>query len=214
MRTRVKVCGITNLEDALLVAEAGADALGFNFHPQSPRYLEPAEAAAIIRRLPPFLACVGVFVNLGCPEDVERMAREAGVRIVQLHGDESAGYAQVLSVTGKVIKAFRMSGADDFAEIREFPADAVLLDTADRRLYGGTGRTFDWALCRDLKLSRPIILAGGLNAGNVASAIRTVRPYAVDVCSGIECGPGKKDPRKLSEFMNEVRDADQRYFAG
>jgi phosphoribosylanthranilate isomerase len=209
LRTKVKVCGITNLEDALLASEAGVDALGFNFHPQSPRYLKPAAAAEIIRRLPPFQVCVGVFVNSGDPENVDRTARQAGVRIVQLHGDESAGYAQFLSANWSVIKAFRIGAMCDIAEIRAFPADAVLLDTADSRLYGGTGRTFDWEICRKLNLNRPMILAGGLNAGNVACAIRMIRPYAVDVCSGIENMPGKKDPLKLSEFIEEVKDANQ-----
>jgi phosphoribosylanthranilate isomerase len=207
LNTRVKVCGITNLEDALMACDAGADALGFNFHPQSPRYLAPAEAAKIAKHVPPFVACVGVFVNIEEPNEVDRMAKLAGVGVLQLHGNEMPSYSRILCEHWKVIKALHMSGTG--ALNFEYPAHAILLDTADSGVYGGTGRAFDWDLCRRLQTGRTLILAGGLNAGNVALAIRTVQPYAVDVCSGVESGPGEKDALKLAEFMREVRNADQ-----
>jgi phosphoribosylanthranilate isomerase len=207
LRTRVKVCGITCLEDALMACSSGADALGFNFHPGSPRYLAPSEAAEIVRGVPPFVACVGVFVNLPEPAEVDRIATLAGMGAVQLHGDESPSYSQALCKRWQVIKALHVNdtGKLDFA----YPAHAILLDTADSRMYGGTGRAFDWSLCRKIQTARPLILAGGLNTGNVALAIRTIRPYAVDVCSGVENGPGKKDVLKMTEFMREVNNANQ-----
>ncbi len=209
MSTKVKVCGITNLEDALTALELGADALGFNFHPQSPRYLTPAEAAKITSRIPPFACSVGLFVNVGDTSEVERMARSAGTRVLQLHGTESDEFVRKLRSGWTVIKAFPVGEGEDGKRIRECPAQGILLDTADRRLHGGTGKTFDWTLCRKLEISRPLILAGGLHSGNVASAIRSVRPYAVDVCSGVESAPGKKDRSKMAEFMREVRHVDE-----
>jgi phosphoribosylanthranilate isomerase len=205
--TKVKVCGITNLEDALMAVELGADALGFNFYLPSPRYLTPSEAGQIIRRLPPFTSAVGVFVNVDDAAEVDRMAKASRIRILQLHGEETADYTRALCDSWTVIKSFPVRSVDDGPQIRACPAQAVLLDTADPRLHGGTGRTFDWTICRKLEIRRPFVLAGGLNAGNVASAIRTARPYAVDVCSGIESAPGTKDRSRLLDFMREVRNA-------
>lgn len=206
MRTRVKVCGITCYEDAALALDLGADALGFNFYPRSPRFIAIDEARAIIRRLTPFAATVGVFVNAAAPAEVDRDARRAGVSVVQLHGDESAEYCRQLSAW-PLIKAVRVGAGGLPENLGDFPAQAILLDAKDDRLFGGTGKTFDWEHARSSTRELRIILAGGLNAGNVAEAIRSVRPYAVDVCSGVESRPEKKDAAKLSAFMNEVMDA-------
>jgi phosphoribosylanthranilate isomerase len=202
---KVKVCGITSYEDAMLALDLGADALGFNFFPQSPRYIDPRQAHSIIGRLPPFAAGVGLFVNVDSPEILAQTARVAGVQILQLHGDETPDYCRALS-EWILIKALRVGSAllpRTIAE--EYPVRALLLDARDEILYGGTGKSFDWSLAMGIGRTRPLILAGGLHAGNVSEAIRMVRPYGVDVCSGVEMGPGIKDPAKLAEFMKEVR---------
>ncbi len=202
---RVKVCGLTNYEDAACALDQGADALGFNFYPRSPRYIDPIEARAIVRRLPPFTAAVGVFVNAGRPAEVVEIAHLTGIRILQLHGDESADYCRQLC-DWTLIRAVRV-GADFVASsLAGYPAQAFLLDAKDDVHFGGTGRTFDWGLAEEVKRLGPVILAGGLHAGNVGLAIRCARPYGVDVCSGVESVPGRKDPAKLREFMREVRD--------
>jgi len=200
---RVKVCGITSYEDARLALDLGADALGFNFYPSSPRFIEPGAAHGLIRRLPPLATTVGVFVNAASPADVESAARAAGVQVLQLHGDETADYCRRLGAW-PLIKAVRV-GADWIEEdLAGFPAQAILLDARDEHGYGGTGMTFDWKLARRARFKLPVILAGGLNASNVAEAIRVVQPYGVDVCSGVESHPGKKDRARLTAFMNEV----------
>lgn len=205
--TKVKVCGITGFEDAVMALELGADALGFNFHPPSPRYIRPAEAAAIIRRLPPFAVTVGVFVNL--PADaVARAAEASGVGVLQLHGDETPGTCRALA-RWPLVKALRIGGEGVPGGLEGYPVGSFLLDARDGELYGGTGKTFDWTLARSVARIRPVILAGGLRADNVSEAIRVARPYAVDVCSGVESAPGVKDARALAQFMKEVRDARQ-----
>ncbi len=202
---RVKVCGLTSYEDAALALDQGVDALGFNFYLRSPRYIDPVEARAIVRRLPPFTAAVGVFVNAGRPAEVAEIARHAGIRILQLHGDESVDYCRQLC-DWTLIRAARV-GADFLAgSLAGYPVQAFLLDAKDDVLFGGTGRTFDWSLAEEVQKLGPVILAGGLHAGNVGQAIRSVHPYGVDVCSGVESLPGRKDPTKLREFMREVRD--------
>ncbi len=206
MRVKVKVCGITSQEDAALALELGADALGFNFFPQSPRHVDIARAREIISRLPPLAATVGVFVNVEDTGDLDHCARMAGIQVLQLHGDESADYCRRLDAW-PVIKAIRV-GADGIREdLRDYSVRAFLMDTRDDTLFGGTGKPFDWALLRTYIRGQPIVLAGGLTPANVAEAIRCVRPYAVDVCSGVEYAPGKKDRAKLIAFMNEVRHA-------
>src|SRR5689334_18040228 len=197
MMTRVKVCGITNLEDALAALEAGADMLGFNFYARSPRYVTPAVARKIIERLPADVSCVGVFVNEPAPADVERIAREAGLGAIQLHGDETPEYCQSLRGL-TTIKALRV-GTDYTPETAEaFRTDAVLLDAYVAGARGGTGHTFDWTLA-GLTRERvsKLFLAGGLNPDNVAAAVEAVRPYAVDVCSGVETSPGRKSPELM-----------------
>ncbi len=201
---RVKVCGITCYEDACLALELGADALGFNFHSPSPRFIEPRDVRDLIRRLPPLATTVGVFVNVPGPEEVDRAARAAGIQVLQLHGDESPDYCRRLEAW-PLIKAVRIGAGGVDADLAGFPAQAILLDARDEARYGGTGMTFDWELARRVRCGGlPVILAGGLNPANVAEAIRVVRPYGVDVCSGVESHPGKKDRGRLSAFMNEV----------
>jgi phosphoribosylanthranilate isomerase len=202
--TRVKVCGITNLEDALAAVEAGADMLGFNFYARSPRCVSPAEARKIIEGLPGGVSCVGVFVNEPEPADVERIAREAGLDAVQLHGDETPEYCQSLRGL-TTIKALRV-GADYHVEsAAPYGTDAVLLDAYVAGERGGTGHTFDWALAALTRERVPrLFLAGGLTPDNVAAALAAVRPYAVDVCSGVETAPGRKSPELMRRFVKAV----------
>jgi len=201
---KVKVCGITSYEDAAMALDQAVDALGFNFFPASPRYISPAEARSIIRRLPPFTAAVGVFVNVSSVESLMETSLLAGVQVLQLHGDETPEYCSKLA-SRTLIKALRI-GKDGIREnIEEYPVQAFLLDSKDDALFGGSGRSFDWKLASQIKRFRPIILAGGLRAENVGKAIRTLEPYGIDVCSGVEIRPGKKDAGKLREFMDEVR---------
>jgi phosphoribosylanthranilate isomerase len=201
---KVKICGITGYDDAVMALDAGADALGFNFFPPSPRYIDPAAARAVIRRLPPFTVTVGLFVNVPEPEKVKETAGVAGVEVLQLHGDESPEYCRSLS-DFPLIKVLRIGDRPLDQNLDRYPVQAFLLDVKDDLLFGGTGMSFDWNLAQGLDRSRPIILAGGLRSDNVQEAIRKVRPYAVDVCSGVEKEPGKKDKAKLAAFMNEVR---------
>ncbi|MGH7198942.1 MAG: phosphoribosylanthranilate isomerase [Candidatus Omnitrophota bacterium] len=199
---RVKVCGITNLRDAVTAVEAGADALGFVFAP-SPRRVTPARARKIIRAVGPWVASVGVFVNEKV-EKVRRVALFCGLSAVQLHGDESAPYAKKLSPL-KVIKAFRVSKPGDLRGIEAYDADAYLFDTKVEGLYGGTGKRFDWRILKRRKLTKPVILSGGLNPKNVRQAVRERRPYGVDVSSGVERSPGKKDARLVREFIRRAK---------
>jgi phosphoribosylanthranilate isomerase len=204
---KVKVCGITNYEDAVLALDEGVDALGFNFFPRSARYIRPEDARAIIRRMPPFATAVGLFVNVAEPQEVSAAARIAGVRVVQLHGDETPEYCRALA-EWTLIKAVRVGDSGIPSGLEEYPVQAFLLDAKDDVLFGGTGKSFDWNLLRDMQRMRPIILAGGLRPENVREAIRVVAAYAVDVCSGVESAPGKKDAARLRQFMNEVRHVD------
>lgn len=205
---KVKVCGITSYDDAAMVLDQGVDALGFNFFPSSPRCLRPEDARSIIRRLPPFATAVGLFVNVALPAQVAEIARAAGVQVVQLHGDETPAYCRALD-SWPLIKALRLGEDGIPGNLDEYAVQSFLLDARDDALFGGTGKSFDWRLAHDLRSLRPIILAGGLRPDNVREAIRVVRPYAVDVCSGIESAPGKKDPGKLIEFMREVRNVSE-----
>jgi phosphoribosylanthranilate isomerase len=204
MMTRVKVCGITKLEDALAALEAGADMLGFNFYARSPRYVAPAAAREIIERLPEGAACVGVFVNEATPSDVERIAREAGLDAVQLHGDETPAYCQSLRGL-TTIKALRVGGDYEVETAADFDTDAVLLDAYVPGERGGTGHTFDWSIAARTRERVPqLFLAGGLTPDNVAAAVAAVRPYAVDVCSGVETSPGRKSPELIRRFVKAV----------
>jgi len=205
---RVKVCGITTLDDALVAAAAGADALGFNFWPQSPRYLEPARAAEIIALLPPFVTPVGVFVDAP-PRVIERIAKAARVRAVQLHGDERPPDVDALAAKGhKVVKAFRVGRKFRAQDLKNYPrAAAFLLDSDVKGKRGGTGKSFDWRKARAANRHGRILLAGGLTAENVAEAIQQAQPYGVDVCTGVESKPGVKDHARLREFIRAAKAA-------
>ena len=206
---RVKICGITNWADAKCAIDAGADALGFNFYPPSPRCLTPAQAWGIIRRLPPFVEAVGVFVNWSS-EAVEVMARALGLSAVQLHGHESPTVVAELAGARPVIKAFRVRRGFRPAVLARYPqAAAFLLDGFSATRPGGTGKQFDWRIARRAGRYGRIVLAGGLRPENVVQAIREVRPYAIDVCSGIEAKLGRKDPARLRELMREVESANR-----
>lgn len=202
-RTRVKFCGITRLEDAQTAVDVGVDALGFVFFPSSPRHVSLDTAARIIALLPPFVTTVGLFVNASTAEIVETM-NAAPIDIVQFHGDEQPRDCE--QIRRPYFKAVRMSHDVDI-EIqaqRYASASALLLDSWDDGVVGGTGKVFDWERV-PIGVAKKLILAGGLDPDNVASAIRRVRPYAVDVSSGIELGKGVKDGEKMKRFMQEVR---------
>ncbi|MBU4234330.1 MAG: phosphoribosylanthranilate isomerase [Desulfobacterales bacterium] len=200
---RIKICGITNLEDALLAIELGADALGFIFYPKSPRKVAPETAREIIAQLPPFVASVGVFVDEAATV-VQELAARVGLDWVQLHGQESPDYCRNLG--RKVIKAFRIQDEDSLRLLADYQgaAQALLLDTYKKGQVGGTGEIFDWHLARKAKKYGHIILAGGLTPDNVAMAIATALPMAVDAASGTEATPGKKDPAKLRAFFQAI----------
>ena len=202
MTTKIKICGITNIEDALFAAEAGADALGFVFYEKSPRYVSSETVKKIVSMLPPFVTTVGLFVNAGV-ESIETTVRLSGINVIQLHGDETpeeCGFAP-----HPVIKAVRVKDAGSLAGVEKYPVSALLLDAWNDQQYGGTGESFNWQLARNLTGQLPIILAGGLTPDNVAEAIRVVAPYAVDVSSGVEASPGIKDVSRINAFVLAVR---------
>ncbi len=201
-RVRVKICGVRTVEEAHAALACGADALGFNFWPGSSRYIAPKKAREIICGLPPLVSSIGVFVN----EDRERIidiASRVGLSGVQLHGDESPEFCLSLGEI-KIIKALRVGDDFDCDLVKEYPVSAVLLDTKIKGSYGGTGERFDWSAALQAKRHAPIILAGGITIENVAEAIKQVAPMAIDVCSGVEAEPGRKDLDKLTRFMAEV----------
>jgi phosphoribosylanthranilate isomerase len=208
--TRVKICGITNTEDALAAVECGANALGFVFA-DSPRRISPAAAAEIIRALPPFIAAVAVVVDEAI-DALRKKLRTSGCHAVQLHGEESPGYLEALGDLA-VIKAFRVGTRDDLERLADYErADAFLLDSRVKGRTGGTGKAFDWRLAAVAReAGKPVILAGGLNSGNVQTALEAARPYAVDASSGVESEPGRKNHDLMREFVRAVRefDADQ-----
>jgi len=199
-RVRVKICGITRLEDALLAASLGADALGFNLWPGSKRHVDPDVARAITDRLPPLVTAVGVFVGQP-PTEVMALAAQAGVQVVQLHGDE--GWEDVNGYPIPALKAIRLAGPESLRDLHRYRVRGFLLD-APLPGYGGSGTTCDWALARQVAAQVPVLLAGGLTSENVAEAVRTVRPWAVDVASGVESAPGVKDPEKLRRFIESA----------
>ena len=206
MSTKVKICGITNLADAQAAVAAGADALGFNFYERSPRFISLSQANEISRQLAPFVMRVGLFVN--APEElVLRAIRECGLTMLQFHGDEAPEFCAQFGLMS--MKAFRMRGPETLKEIPKYQTDAWLLDAYSPAAFGGTGEKFNWDLAVEVqKLGKPVFLAGGLTAENVAEAIRKVRPFGVDVSSGVESAPGKKDHAKVKAFIDAVRQAD------
>jgi phosphoribosylanthranilate isomerase len=199
---KVKICGITTLEDALHAGRAGADALGFVFYEASPRFISPAQAASIITALPPFIQSVGLFVNSEV-EYVNATADFCRLDIVQLHGDEPPDYCEM--IRRRVIKAFRIRDINSLDPIKNYMVAGILLDAFSPKAYGGTGLSFNWEIARRAKDFGPVILAGGLTPDNIREAVETVAPYAVDVSSGVETAPGKKDPEKVSEFIRRAR---------
>jgi phosphoribosylanthranilate isomerase len=205
MQMLVKICGITRLEDARFAVECGASALGFVFWPDSPRSIDPDRARAIIESLPPFVTAVGVFVNQS-REDVNDVATRARLGVVQLHGDETVAF--VGGMTRPVIKALVLAEAEE--RMDHWPSETMLLlDVHDPVRRGGTGRTLDWTRASAVAARRRILLAGGLTPANVADAISCVRPFGIDVSSGVEVSPGVKDHQRLKALFDEVREADQ-----
>jgi len=203
---RIKICGVTTPEDARFALDCGADALGLNFVPGTPRCLEADAAQKLAAALPPFGVRVGVFVNED-PRRIEQIARKAGLDAVQLHGDEPPGDCRWLQERGlRVIRALRVRGPETLAEAGRFPGCAILLDAYAEGKPGGTGKIFDWSLARELAGRRTVILSGGLRPENVAQAIQEVRPYGVDVSSGVEGdAPGRKDPERVRRFIENAR---------
>ncbi len=202
MRTRCKICGLTRVDDALAAVEAGADAIGLVFHPESPRAVTPETAADIVAALPPFVTVVGLFVD-PTPERMEEILARVALDRLQFHGDESAAFCRRWQRPW--IKALRMApGLDPRAAMAVWPdAAGFLLDAYHPERAGGTGERFDWARVPS-DPPRPIILAGGLEPSNVGEAVARVRPWAVDVSSGVEAAPGEKDPARMTAFINEV----------
>jgi phosphoribosylanthranilate isomerase len=202
---RVKICGVTRVEDARLAAELGASAIGIVLWPDSPRYVERTKAKEIVAALPPFISAVGVFVNQ--QDEAEETARDLGLTAVQFHGDEPPGSYRAVPI--RVIKAVTVRDVSAREEAAAVPAGAtVLLDAHDRVKRGGTGRVVDWEIAAMIARDRPVILSGGLSAENVADAIATVQPYAIDVSSGVESAPGRKDPMKLRALFAALRAAE------
>lgn len=201
----VKICGITNQEDALAAVEYGANALGFIFHPESLRAVTPDTAKKIIFSLPPFVVTVGVFVNMGSSE-VCKIASNIGLNIIQLHGSESP---EEYVSCGKVIKAMRVNELTDLEPINDYKAaSAILLDTYSHNKVGGTGQTFNWEIAVEAKKLNRIILAGGLTPENVEEAVKMVQPYGIDVASGVEgTQAGRKDHKKLKSFIERAHNA-------
>ena len=204
--TLVKICGITNLEDALCAVDAGAGALGFNFYSPSPRYVDPENAREIIEKLPKRVLTVGVFVN----EERERLksiATEAGVAALQLHGDESSEYCAELR-DWYLIKAFCVGEDFDPSVVVDYPVKAVMIDARHKTLRGGTGLLSDWSVAKRIReLGKPLFLAGGLSPHNVREAITVVKPYAVDACSALEEQAGKKNHKSVEAFMRAAQEA-------
>jgi phosphoribosylanthranilate isomerase len=203
MSVIVKICGITNLPDAVAAVEAGADALGFMFYEASPRRVSIREAVGIIRELPPLIMKVGVFVD--APEDtVMRAIGDCGLSLLQFHGHETPEYCTQFGLMS--MKAFRIRNAESLAALPDYATDAWLLDAFARDKLGGTGEKFNWDLAIEAKkLGRPIFLAGGLTPENVAEAVKKVQPYGVDVSSGVEAEPGKKDHEKVRRFIKAAK---------
>jgi phosphoribosylanthranilate isomerase len=204
METRIKICGVTNLDDALAAVAAGADALGFNFYEKSPRHVSLKTAAEISKLLPQFVLRAGVFVN-PVEELVTRAIGGCGLGLLQFHGDEPPEFCVQFGLMS--MKAFRIRDAESLKELPKFSTEAYLLDAFSAEARGGTGEKFNWDLAVEAqKFGKPIFLAGGLTPENVADAVRKVKPFGVDVASGVESAPGKKDVAKVRAFIQAVRE--------
>ncbi len=199
---RVKICGITSVEDGLHAARCGADALGLVFYEKSSRFITPERARQIITALPPLVTAVGLFVNQA-PAEITDIARFCGLDVLQLHGDETPEQCQL--PPWRVIKALRVRDQEILDHIAAYQVSGMLLDAWQADAYGGTGHCFNWQLAVQAAQQRPIILAGGLTPANVAEAVKTVRPYAVDVSSGVESAPGCKDPDLVAAFIHNAK---------
>jgi phosphoribosylanthranilate isomerase len=198
---KVKICGITNYQDAAAATEMGADLLGFNFYPQSPRYVTPEKATGIVNKLPAFIDVAGVFVNSPL-EEVREIAGQCQLDWIQLHGDENPEFCRWLAYDSiKTMKAIRVKDASDLQHVDDYFTDAVLLDAYDPGKYGGTGLTFDWNIIGHI--GKRIFLAGGINPDNAAAAIE-LGVYGIDVCSGIEAEPGRKDHQKMKTLFDNI----------
>ena len=203
MSTRIKICGITNVEDGVAAVEAGADMIGLMFYERSPRHISFATAAEVSRALSPFIVKVGVFVN---PDEdtVMRAINDCGVTLLQFHGEETPGFCTQFGAMS--MKAFRIKDAASLEALPNYPTDAWLLDAYSPDAHGGTGAKFNWELAIEAKhLGRPIFLAGGLTPENVGDAVQAVQPFGVDVSSGVESAPGKKNHAKVRAFIQAVR---------
>jgi phosphoribosylanthranilate isomerase len=215
---QIKICGITNIEDGLAAASAGADALGFVFHPASPRYVMPGKASEIIAVLPPTVCTVGVFVNLAAAE-VLQIAELCGLDFIQLHGAETREYC-LRFPRERVIKALSFRSEEEFVAMADYPVRAFLVDAHDPVRFGGTGKICNWNLAHRAAARHPLILAGGLSEENIIAALEAVRPLAVDISSGVETAPGKKDHEKIRSVIASVQqfsrpgqtDSDKRIF--
>jgi len=203
---KVKICGITNAEDAQVAVLAGADALGFVFYSKSPRFVEPKVAKQIISGLPPFVLPIGVFVNEE-PKVVRNVMEECGLALAQLHGDETPAYCE--SLEHPVLRGIRLRDRGSFLAMAEYKGRAgvrgFVVDAFSESAYGGTGKTTEWDLAIEAARAAPILLAGGLTPENVQEAIQKVKPYGVDVSSGVEASPGKKDPAKVQAFIHAAK---------
>ena len=207
-----KICGITQIRDAYAVVESGADALGFIFYPKSPRYLAPERAKEIIQKIPGSIGKVGVFVNqeIGA---VKEIVSFCGLHLIQLHGDESPQYCGQFPMSS-LIKAVSHWAEEEIQKLENYTVKAILVDARDPGCPGGTGKNSDWALALRVKKNHPLILAGGLNKENIRRAIEAVRPNAVDINSGVETSPGKKDPHQIREIMDIIRATDKAEASG
>ncbi len=202
MVTKVKICGITNHRDAVASLDAGADLLGFNFYPKSPRYVTPDQATDMIRKLPGFVDVVGIFVNEPV-EQIRQISDHCQLNWVQLHGDESPQFCQSLStINVKTMKALRVKTTEDIAKAEDYFTDAILLDAFNSDQYGGTGQAFDWNIIGHI--GKRVFLAGGINPDNAAEAVK-LGVYGIDVCSGVESEPGVKDLNKLKALFENIR---------
>ena len=203
-QVKVKVCGMTSLKDVLVAVEEGADAVGFIFYKKSPRSVTMKTVREIVLELPPFVDTVGVFVD-ETAEQINKIADYCNLDIIQLHGDESPTFCK--KIRRRVIKAFRIKDMQSVKKLSSFQVSGFLLDTFSENLHGGTGKVFDWNLALPAKKFGPVIMAGGLTPNNVQQAIRQVRPYGVDVCSGVESEPRIKDHKKIRAFLKNAKAA-------
>ena len=202
MQVKVKICGMTNLNDVKVAVDGGVDAVGFIFYKKSPRSVTMQTVREIVLELPPFVDSVGVFVD-ETAEQINKIADRCNLDRVQLHGDESPAFCK--KIRRRVIKAIRVKDIQSLKKLSDYPVSSFLLDTFSEDQYGGTGKVFDWNLAFPAKKYGPIILAGGLTPNNVRQAIQRIRPYGVDVCSGVESQPGIKDHKKMQAFLKNVK---------